>query len=230
MIAYARSIKIGKLSGKIDAIVPYGISNWDGLYQGIDTATYRSGFADMRIRVSVNFLGAPPLDMKSYADYKPDLISGFSLQVYAPTGQYFPDKLINLGANRWIFIPQWGIAKYFERLILEFHSSIVLYTDNNSFWGGNYVKTNPLIAFKLHGIWTFKNKTWLAVSAGYAIGSRGYINDELKDNRISTARFAFNYAIPIARKHTIRITGTSAVRFERGPNFDALTLSYQYRW
>ena len=77
---------------------------------------------------------------------------------------------------------------------------------------------------------TFNNRTWLAGSLGYGIGARGTINEDQKENRISTLRFALNYAIPLGKQHTIKIVGTSAIRFERGPDIDALSLLYQFRW
>jgi hypothetical protein len=230
VLAYARSINLFGLSAKVDAVLPYGIGNWDGLYTGIDTATFRSGFADLRARLSVNFIGAPALEMTDYANYKPDLISGISVQLFMPTGQYFEDRLINLGTNRWIVKAQWGIAKYFNSFILEFYTAAWLFTKNNSFWGGNTVTTQPLFTFKTHGIWTFNNRTWLAGSLGYGIGARGTINEDQKENRISTLRFALNYAIPLGRQHTIKFVGTSAIRFERGPDIDAISVLYQYRW
>lgn len=36
---------------------------------------------------------------------------GASLQVGAPLGQYDPDRLVNLGTNRWSFRPEFGVSK-----------------------------------------------------------------------------------------------------------------------
>ena len=98
--AYVRSINFFGLSSKVDAVVAYGIGNWNGVFTGIDTTTFRSGFADLRVRFSFNFLGAPAMSTSDFGEYNPENIAGFSIQIIAPTGQYFPDRLINLGTNR----------------------------------------------------------------------------------------------------------------------------------
>ena len=228
--AYARSINFFGLSGKMDLIVPYGIGDWTGVFTGVDTATSRSGFADIRFRLSFNFHGAPALKASQFRDYSPGRISGFSLQVIAPTGQYYPDRLINLGTNRWTFKPQWGYAWNFEKWIWETYASAWIYTKNKDFWGGNELRLNPLFALKLHGIRKLKKGNWFALNVGYGIGARGYINDELKDNRISTIRLMAVYAMKINKNHTLRIDAKTGIRFEKGADFNAIGLSYQYRW
>lgn len=230
VIAYLRSINLFGLSAKVDAVVPYGIGDWTGIYTGIDTATSRSGFGDLKVRISFNFLGAPALKAKDFGGYKPELISGLSLQITAPTGQYNPDKLINLGSNRWVFKPQWGLSKNYSKWILETYASIWFFTKNTDFFGGNELKQNPLYALKIHGIRKFNNKSWLALDAGYGIGAVSKINDELKDSRISTFRFGATYALTLTQKSTLRFSAITAVRIEKGPDFDALSVSYQYRW
>jgi hypothetical protein len=176
--AYARSINFFGLSGKMDLIVPYGIGDWTGVFTGIDTATSRSGFGDLRFRLSFNFHGAPALKASQFRDYSPGRISGFSLQVIAPTGQYYADRLINLGTNRWTFKPQWGYAWNFEKWIWETYASAWIYTKNKDFLGRNELRLNPLFALKLHGIRKLKKGNWFALNVGYGIGARGYINDE----------------------------------------------------
>jgi len=228
--AYARSINFFGLSGKVDAIVPYGFGNWKGVFTGIDTATSRSGFGDLRVRLSFNFIGAPALKAKDFADYTPDKISGFSLQVIAPTGQYFSDRLINLGSNRWVFKPQLGFAKYSKKWIWEAYFRVWLFTKNNNFWGSNELKQRALYAIKFHGIHKFKNTSWLALDLGYGNGGRSEVNGELKDNLNSTIRFGASYAIPLGRQHNVKLNWVSDVTLEKGADFDALSLSYQYRW
>lgn len=228
--AYVRSINFFGFSGKIDAIVPYGIGDWTGIYTGIDTATSRSGFGDIRFRLSFNFAGAPALKMDQFGGYKPQGISGFSIQVIAPTGQYYPDKLINLGSNRWVFKPQLGYAWNSNKWIWETYVSAWLYTTNNDFFGGNEYKQNPLFAFKIHSIRKLNKGKWFAMNAGYGIGAIGYINGEATDSRISTIRITAVYAMPLGKNHTLRIDAKAGIRFEKGADFSSIGLIYQYRW
>lgn len=228
--AYMRSIKIFGLAGKVDVVAPWASGDWTGIYTGIDTFRSVSGMGDMRVRLSLNFVGAPPLKIGDFLDYKPSKISGISLQIVAPTGQYDPERLINLGSNRWVFRPQWGFAKYLKNWIIETYLSARFFTPNNNFLGGEELKQKPLGAIKVHAIRSFPRNWWLAVDAGYALGGKNYINDEEKDTRISTLRFGLTIAAPISQHHTIRLTGFTGVRLERGSDFDAIALTYQYRW
>lgn len=228
--AYLRSIKIFGLAGKVDVVVPWASGDWTGYYTGIDTSRSVSGMGDLRVRLSVNFLGAPPLIAGKFRDYKPSKISGISLQIIAPTGQYDPDRLINLGSNRWVFKPQWGFARYLEKWIIETYLSARFFTTNNNFYGGQELKQKPLGAIKIHAIRSFPRKWWLAVNAGYGFGARTILNDEKMDTRISTLRFGIVLAIPIGQHHTLRLDGTTGVRLEKGSDFNAISMIYQYRW
>lgn len=228
--AYVRSISLFGLAGKVDVIVPWASGYWDGYYDGIDTNRSVNGFGDARIRLSVNFLGSPALKRAEFTSFKPTRISGLSLQVIAPTGQYDPDKLLNLGSNRWVFRPQWGFSQYFKNWILEAYISAWFFTKNTDFYGGNELKQNALGTVKLHLIKSFYKKWWVSLGAGYALGGKTYINDEERDTRISTIRLGLTFAIPVGQHHTIRINGLSGIRFEQGSDFDAISIAYQFRW
>jgi hypothetical protein len=159
------------------------------------------------------------------------VIAGASLQVIAPLGQYDPSKLINLGSNRWTFRPQIGVSYTTGHWILETYASAWIFARNTDFWGGNQLEQLPLGAFKIHVIHTLpRRRIWAALDAGYAIGGRTKINGVELDTRISTFRFGATLVFPVAARHTLKLTGLTGVRHERGPDFDAVAVAYQYRW
>src|ERR1017187_3169195 len=79
----------------------------------------RNGLADTSVRFAVNLLGAPPLAGKEFAEYRAktdsETIVGVGLVLQLPTGQYYDDKLINLGNNRFAFRPQLGVVHNFGK-------------------------------------------------------------------------------------------------------------------
>ena len=101
VFAWARSIKVGPMSGKVDVILPYGWLSGSAEYDGQTVTREVSGLADPRIRMSVNFIGAPSLPLSGFKDYKQNFVMGGSLQVFLPLGQYDPLRLVNLGTNRY---------------------------------------------------------------------------------------------------------------------------------
>jgi len=228
--AYVRSINIFGLAGKVDVVAPWASGDWDGYYNGVDTSKSVNGFGDARIRLSVNFIGSPALKKTEFTSYKPSRISGLSLQLIAPTGRYDPDKLLNLGSNRWVFRPQWGFSQYFKNWILETYISAWFFTKNNDFYEGNELKQNPLGTVKLHLIRSFYKNWWVSLGAGYGLGGKTYVNDVERDTRISTFRFGLTFAVPFGKHHTIRLNGLTGIRLEQGSDFNAIGISYQYRW
>lgn len=71
---------------------------------------------------------------------------------------------------------------------------------------------------------------WLALNLGYGIGANTELNGIQRDTEISSARLGIIYALPIAQKHTLKFIYNSSIRFKKGPDFDAISLGYQYRW
>ena len=118
VLAYARSLNIGGLSGKVDMVLPYAWLSGTADFQGQPASRVVDGFADPRVRISVNFVGAPALPLSGLKDYKQDLIIGGSLQVFLPLSQYDPDRLVNIGTNRFTLKPELGISKTFGPLFL----------------------------------------------------------------------------------------------------------------
>jgi hypothetical protein len=228
--AYVRSIDFFGMSGKVDVIVPYAKGDWEGLLEGNDTSAARTGLGDPRFRLSFNVIGSPALKLSEYKNYNQETVVGVGLQVIAPLGQYDNTKLLNLGSNRWTFRPQIGISKTMDNWIVEAYLSSWFFTVNTSFYNGNELTQKPLFAGKLHVIYTLKNKMWLSFDFGYAIGGRSYLNDEIRDTKISTIRLGLDWSVPFADQHTLRLALISGIRLERGPDFDMLSVLYQFRW
>ena len=227
---YVRSFNFLGMGAKSNIVLPYAHGNWDGNYLGIDTALTRSGMADLRLGFSFNFIGSPALEKDKFSSYSQKTIAGFSFQMVAPTGQYFDDKLINIGSKRWAFRPQLGISHKLSSWFIEYYLNVWLYTTNSSFLVDNTLKQKPIGALKVHVIKSFKKGIWAAVGAAYAHGGRTFINDEKRDSNISVLRYGAVVAVPVHPQHSFKLKFTSTRRFEQGPEFEAISLSYQFIW
>jgi hypothetical protein len=73
-------------------------------------STERAGLSDMRLRISALVRGAPAGSVLEVAKAPRRTILGTSLTISAPTGQYFPYRLINVGTNRWGFKPEFAVS------------------------------------------------------------------------------------------------------------------------
>jgi len=228
--AYARSINVWGKSGKIDVVLPYAAGDWSGLVNQQQEYAKRDGFGDPRIRFSVNLVGAPALKLEEYGDYRQKTIVGINMQVYLPLGQYFPDRLINLGSNRFIFRPQIGISQGIDKWFIEGYASLWLFTRNGDFWGGNELKQNPIITGKIHVIRSLSKGIWVAVDAGYANGGTAFANGVERESHISTFRFGGTFAIPLGMYHSLKLFGFTTMRMDKGSDYELLSLAYQFRW
>ena len=228
--AYVRSVNVFGKSGKIDAVLPFAAGDWSGTVSQQYQETARNGFGDPKIRLSVNLLGAPALDAEEYGSYQQKTILGVNMQVSLPIGQYFTDRLINLGSNRFTFRPQLGVSHYIENWILEGYASIWLFTRNNDFYGGNELKQDPIYTFKCHLIRSLPKGIWLAADAGYANGGVAYVNGAERDSHISTFRVGGTVSVPLGLRNAIKLFGFTTFRRDKGSDYDLLSLAYQFRW
>ena len=228
--AYVRSIKIFGLSGKVDLMIPWASGDYSTVVEDIDSGRSVSGLGDSRFRLTVNFTGAPSLTKEEFRDYKPTVISGMSLRIICPTGEYDPNYVVNLGSNRWVFWPTWGISKFLNKWILEGHVNVAFITPNREFLVDNTLTQKPLGGFKIHVIRSFKGNWWISLSSGYLTGGKTYIDGEVKDSRISNLRIGLNAAVTIRQNNVLRLTSFTGIRFDRGADFDAIALTYQFRW
>ncbi|HEC43668.1 MAG TPA: transporter [Bacteroides sp.] len=227
---YARSINVFGKSGKIDAVLPYAFGNWSGVQNQEQKYTSRHGLGDPRIRFSVNLYGSPALNMEEYKSYRQRTIVGFNMQVYLPVGQYFPDRLINLGSNRFTFKPQLGISHRFDKWYLEAYTNIWLFTINKEFYGGGEMKQKPVITGKVHVIRSLSKGMWIAANAGYADGGTASVNGVERESHISTFRVGGTFAIPIGLHHSLKLFGFTTSRQDKGSDYELLSLAYQFRW
>ena len=228
--AYVRSINFFGMSGKVIALLPYAVGKWDGYYTGIDTSTQRSGLADPRINFSFNFVGSPALSPMEYRDYKQKTVVGVNFTVILPLGQYNPNKLLNLGSNRWTFKTQIGISQRVKKWYFEAYGSIWFFTNNNAFFPDKLLEQYPFIAGKVHVIYSLPKRMWIAGNIGYGLGGKIIINDEEKNARISALRLGITFAVPIKVHHALKFNYTSGIRFEQGSDYNSIGILYQYRW
>lgn len=228
--AYARSINFFGLSSKVDVVLPYIAGYNEGEYLGREIGISRSGFGDLRLRFSFNFVGSKAMNVLEYQNYSPGFVSGISVQIIAPTGFYSGEYLINIGSNRWVVKPQWGMAKNYKKWIFEGYLGVWLFGENKDFLQGNSLKQEPLYVIKGHVIKSLKKSKWLSLSAGYAMGGNTKINDVERQTEISNLRLAFMYTIPLSKNSSLKFSAVSGIRFKKGADYDGLAVVYQYNW
>ena len=228
--AYVRTLGFFGASAKIAAIVPYAWGHWHGFLGEVYKSTTRSDFADPRLQLSVNFVGAPAIKMSEMRNYKKNTVVGASLHVVVPLGDYDPEKLINLGQNRWAFRPRLGFSHKMSRWTLEAMGSVWLYTENPDFYGGSTVTQDPLWAFQANIIHQFPSGIWFGVGAGFSRGGKTASDGVYGNTYKKSTRWAALFSYPLARRHSVKVTYIDGLSTRLGADFDQVSITYLIRW
>jgi hypothetical protein len=230
ILAYARSLDVWGRSGKVDVVLPYAWLSGTAEVEGQPRERDVSGFADPRLRFSVNLYGAPALSLQEFARYRQDLIIGASLQVAAPLGQYNATKLVNIGTNRWSFKPELGISKAWGPLTLELATGVTLYTDNHDFFGGKTRAQAPIYSVQGHVSYSLGAGIWAALDGTYYTGGRTTVDGVEGNDLQKNARLGVTVALPVNRHLSVKLYGSTGVSTRTGSDFGAVGLFLQYRW
>ena len=230
VFAYARSIKVGQMSGKVDMILPYAWLSGTADFQGEQVSREVSGLGDARVRMSVNFLGAPALPLSGFKDYKQDLVVGASLQIYLPVGQYDPDRLVNIGTNRFSFKPELGLSKTMGHIQLELTAGATFYTVNNDFFQGKTMSQDFIGSLQGHVNYTFKRGIWAAVDGTYYWGGSTTIDGVEGNNLQKNTRLGCTLALPVSLHQSLKLYYSTGVSTRTGSDFDLIGAIWQYRW
>ena len=229
-VGYGRTFGLFGRAANVTVIVPYIVGDVEGVYIGEQTSVERSGPADAILRFGVNFLGVPAMDPETFGSYRPRTLLGASLLVRAPTGEYDPSKIINIGANRWGFKPEIGVAHVVGKWAFDAYLGGWLFTDNSDFYGGKTRIQDPILSTQAHVRYLISRRFWAAIDGNYWHGGRtrveGVANDDLQRN----SRIGLTVAWQVAPRHGLRLAGSRGAFTRIGGDFTSIGVSYNYTW
>jgi hypothetical protein len=227
---YIRTFGLFGRLAKVQAMLPYVYMDGNLKLNGIDTGGIRSGLADARVRLVVNILGQPAIEAKDFQQYKEETALGVSVIVLAPTGQYFDDKIVNIGSNRWSIKSEIGFSQRYGQLYLETYAGVWFFTENNQFVNTNTLTQDPIFGFQAHLCYYFSQGFWVAVNSGYANGGETQVNGVDKHDFQNNVRMGATISVPLGRNHSLKFLAHTGVTTRIGGDFDMLTLAYQFTW
>ena len=230
LLAYVHSIDFWGRSGKVDVIVPYSGLSGAALVAGQPATRDVSGFGDPRLRLAVNFYGAPSLTLQEFRSYEPDLVIGGSLQVGVPVGQYDSSRAVNLGTNRWSLKPDIGFSKSFGSFTADLTAGVTFFTTNHDFFGGQTVEKDPLYSIQANVSYNFPGGVWASFGSTFYSGGRTTANGVRKDDALGNSRVGLTLAVPIDRYFSVKFNASSGVSTRTGSDFDTVGVVGQYRW
>ena len=117
-----------------------------------------------------------------------------------------------------------------NKYTFEFAADAEFYTTNDDFYGGIIRKQDPVYSAQAHALYSFQRSMWLAVGLTYYWGGE-YINDGVGTNKeLGNTRMGATFTMPIDKKNSIKVYGSSGINTRYGSDFDAIAILWQYMW
>jgi hypothetical protein len=228
--AFGQTLGVLGRTAQVLAILPYVEANLDGRFQGDQTHLYRSGLADVTLRYAMNIHGAPAMRRKEYSKYRQKTVVGASVTVTAPTGQYDPVRLINVGTNRWAFKPEIGVSRAVGKWAFEGAAGVWLYTANNRFNGSAVRTQNPLGSVQADVVRALPHRIWVAVHGTFFTGGRSQVNGRDNADYQGNLRLGATFAIALSPRQAIKITYFKGAITRIGGDIGSFGISYNVIW
>ena len=229
-LSFTHVIDVAGQSGRLTLVLPYAELTGTGQVGAQTINASAEGLSDPLIKASVNLYGAPALTDSEFMNYRQDLIIGASIAASIPWGQYNSSQMINVGANRSLIQPAMGLSQAVGPWRLELAGMATVYTSNNNFMGNNTLSQNPIYSGETHVIYYFPNTAWISADATYFTGGQTYVNGLPASGTQENWRFGSTLSYPVDKNNSIRLTGSKGVYSRTDTSYNAVGISWQYRW
>jgi outer membrane putative beta-barrel porin/alpha-amylase len=238
VLSYFHSLNFFGRSANLVASLPYGVGHFQGKFTDNETKIYRSGLVDSSFRISVNLKGGPAMSVKEFQSWQHKTILGVSLKIVAPTGQYDPTKLVNIGTNRWAFKPEFGYSERWGHWVLDAYGAVWFFTTNpeyfshNSFFPGTQSKSQePIGALEGHLSYDVKPRLWVSLDSNFWIGGRTSLNGIQNSNTLQrNSRIGVTASIPLSKHQSLKVGYSGGAYVQYGGNYQNVSVAWQYSW
>ncbi|ACJ29418.1 Conserved hypothetical protein [Shewanella piezotolerans WP3] len=228
VVGYAHTFSLAGKSSKIDMTASRLCYKGSADFQGEPVTADRCGYGDANVRLSWNFFGAPALKPADFSKWKQGIVIGTSLQITAPTGSYDKDKLLNAGANRWIFRPGLGMSHKIGDWYYDLIASVRFYGDNDEYFNEVKLKQDPQYTLQGHLIYNFSRGHWLSLNGNFYFGGETHKDDVDSFDSQENSRFGITYSAPINRSNSIKLYASTGIVTQVGSDFDTFGAVWQY--
>ena len=264
--SYSRFFGIGGTLLQATVAVPYA---WADVKvsesrTGIDRNPRRYGFADAYAHLTFGVLNAPALNPKQYAAFmgreNPGVVIMALAGMFAPTGAYDTDRVVNIGTNRWTFragLPitarlstSWAPGK---TTTVEVLPTLDLFTPNNNPSQPEFdvqvrglpvgraltrllpkpsqTSQDPLAALEMHLTHDLSKTLWVSLDSYSKVGGGTAADGVFNDNQqLWSALGGTIGGSPWPRARLAFTPGGVVARNDNSPNGWLLRLQFQQTW
>lgn len=227
---YGRTFGVFGRSANAAMALPYLTLDASGNIGENRASVSREGIGDAKLRLAVNLFGAPSMTPREFAQREPKTTLGMSLTVNIPTGEYYPDKLVNIGTNRWAAKTELGLTQPVGKWLIEAYAGAWFFQDNDDFFGGQHREQDPLTSLQAHVSYTFNPRLWVALNTTYYSGGQTTLNSVAKHDRQSNSRGGITFSMPVGKNYSLKFSWSRGATTRIGSNFTNYGVGLQYAW
>jgi hypothetical protein len=231
LIDYTRYFALLHRMAWVEASVP--IANLGGAITGTNITGSTTGTGDSGYTAAMLLKGGPALSPEQFAKAETTTSIGLSLSTTAPTGQYDPSKLLNLGSDRWSFKPELAISKPFgpeQRWVFDAYANTYLYTDNTSYRGAQILRQQALPGLEGHISYTFNNTMWASLDTRYSFRGDTTVTGVDQDNSQQNFIVGSEFVVSPNSRNSFTFEFAKAAVHKNGPALTGFTMKYDYIW
>jgi hypothetical protein len=238
VVSYYYGFGLAGRSANVTASLPITHAELRGTVIGENRTAHRRGIGDMVVRIAFNIAGAPARAPAAFVKAPPfKSLLGASVKVVAPTGQYDPTLLINIGTNRWAIKPEMAYGRRIGKFVVEAYGGVWFITANDNYFAsapgvqGATRTQAPIGAAEFHVSYDVRPRLWISADANYWRGGRTSVNGVPGERTLqANSRFGVTGSVPISRRQSLKISYSDGVVVRVGGDFKVLSVGWQYGW
>jgi len=209
------------------------VASLSGSVSGTNLGGSATGTGDSSYQFAALLKGGAALSVAQFADYKPTTILGMSFTLTAPTGLYGPNKLLNLGSDRWSFKPEIALSRPFgaeQKWQLDVYANCYFFTDNSSYRGAEILRQEPLPGAEGHLSYSFVNSLWASLDTRYAFRGVTLVNDVDQNNAQKVFSLGTEVNLSLNLRNSLVFVFDKALVHQNGPAATGFAVKYSYAW
>jgi hypothetical protein len=230
ILAYDRTFDLFGKAASAAILLPYDEGQVSGDVFTEGRLVSRSGLGDLRLRITDNFIGNPALSPEDFAQRSPTTTAGASLSIIAPTGDYNPAHLVNIGSNRWAFRPDIGVSQPLGNWFADAAAGVWLFTDNHDFLEGHVSGETPVLVAQAHAGYNFRPNLWVALDGVYLSGGNSTLDGVPGHDAETAWRSGLTMSFPIGNGISTKLSWATWLFAHNGGSYNTIGITLQYRW
>jgi hypothetical protein len=215
----------------VKASVPF--ASVSGSVAGTELSGSESGAGDSSFELAALLMGGAALSAQKFATYESATTLGVSLTVGAPTGEYAPDRLLNLGSHRWSFKPEFGVSIPFgpeQRWVADGYLNAYFFTDNTEYHGVEILRQEALPGIEGHISYSPSSSFWASLDLRYAFRGDTAVDGLDQNNTQQNLTIGSEASWSANEHHSLNLVFAKAVVHKNAPAYTGFALKYVYSW